>query len=254
MIHPKPTTRRQPTDGEACSRQQDPKHGTLAQALAPPPLEGYESHEDLDALLQALRDDLAPASPTEDVLVRAIAGGFWRLARLHRAEAGIIAAAQEAGEPGHTGRDETDCPFEGRGSPSSRSFSGQVAALSRALDDPPALRRLLARLGRPCAGLPDGSLRDIALQCIVDLQEQDAQRRARASLPPLETALALACYETQLHRRIRHNLATLECLQRLRRAAARRLRHRSTLPGLRWSFPPGHPQAVSSSRGRATRD
>jgi hypothetical protein len=247
MSRPNRITRKPLAAGETL------KPGALAEALLPPPVEGYESREDLDALLRALRDDLAPRSPTEDMLVRAIAGGFWRLARLHQAEAGAIAAAQDARQPGRTRGDDMGRPLDAGRSLRSRSFPGQVAAVSRALDDPPSLRRLLAQLGRPCAGLPDGSLRDIALQCIADLQERDAERRARdteaqrarAGLPRLETALALARYETQLHRRIRHNLATLERLQRLRRRTAARRRHRSTLPGLR----PG-----DASRRRAMRN
>ena len=82
--------------GKAVSRWNALKHGVLAQAVIPLPLEDYESRADFDALLAALVADLDPASPLEEMLVERMATCYWRMGRILRAEGAAIAKRQDA--------------------------------------------------------------------------------------------------------------------------------------------------------------
>ena len=81
-------------EGKASSRWNALKHGVLAKAVIPAPLEAYESREEFDALLRSLCQELGPASALEEMLVERIATSYWRLARVIRAEAAAIARRQ----------------------------------------------------------------------------------------------------------------------------------------------------------------
>ena len=73
-------------EGKAVSRYNALKHGILAKAVIPPALEPYESRADFDGLVEAFKDQFAPATPLEALLVQQVAVIYWRLARLYRAE------------------------------------------------------------------------------------------------------------------------------------------------------------------------
>jgi hypothetical protein len=85
-------------EGRATSRWNALQHGVLARAVIPPALEQYESRHEFSFLLETLHEDLDPRSALEEMLVERIATSYWRLARLLRAEAGVIAERQERRE------------------------------------------------------------------------------------------------------------------------------------------------------------
>ena len=84
--------------GKVHSSRNSWKHGILsAQVLVPDGL-GEEDAEKFGALFAALREDFQPCGAMEDILVQQIAIGYWRLARVHRCEAGEIAKNSESVE------------------------------------------------------------------------------------------------------------------------------------------------------------
>jgi hypothetical protein len=73
--------------GKRTSARNAITHGLLAREIVNTDL---ESHEDFQALLKELCDEFQPVGPTEQLLVDRIAIGWWRLARVHRAENGEV--------------------------------------------------------------------------------------------------------------------------------------------------------------------
>ncbi len=203
--------------GKARSRWNALKHGVLSESLIPEPLEHYESRASFDSLLEGLREEFAPATPAEGILVEAIATCYWRLARLVRAEAGAIAYAQTANDaPG-------SCPFD----PALDWLQGQIDSVRAALDDPAALRRMFDDNRDGCPGFTDAQLRQAGGYHLAQLEKdlvryrklrQEASRTSD-SLPALDLALAYSRYEAQLQRQLYRALTALDRRQRQRVAA-----------------------------------
>ncbi len=78
------------SDGKARSRWNALKHGILCREMLIPHGEGKESRYKLQRLISALRDDLKPVGVLEEIMVEKIAGCYWRLRRVMRAEIGEI--------------------------------------------------------------------------------------------------------------------------------------------------------------------
>jgi len=207
-------------EGRAAVRHSALTHGILAQAVIP---------EAFDRLLTALSSTFAPANTIEELLVQQVAATYWRLARLYRAEAGAIARRQ--------GACESDLALAAR----MRALSGTppTGAASRlqeehddlqlAMQDPHIIRaRMIA--GDSIARDPDlrtaddARIRRAAQEHLAALQGQLADRArhrqavedASRSLPPLDTALKYARYETALQSWLDRALSRLERLHRLR--------------------------------------
>jgi hypothetical protein len=76
--------------GKARSRWNALKHGLLCREMVIPAGEGKESRIKLQHLISELRQDLKPVGVLEEIMVEKIAGCYWRLRRVMRAEIGEI--------------------------------------------------------------------------------------------------------------------------------------------------------------------
>lgn len=76
--------------GKARSRWNALKHGLLCREMLIPAGEGKESRIKLRRLISELRSDLKPVGILEEMMVEKIAGCYWRLRRVMRAEIGEI--------------------------------------------------------------------------------------------------------------------------------------------------------------------
>lgn len=210
-------------EGQAASRWNALKHGALAQAVIPEPLADYESREDFDALFRSLRQELAPDSVLEDLLVERIATSYWRLARVIRAEAGAIAKRQDARVRDAALPDWGDVVAgfkEKRPSPTADRLSN----LANALIDKARLRALMVDDDPNWQEATEEEVSAAAQKLLAHLQQQLATEQARAktleeaerSLPSLATIAPLARYEAALERQFYRALDALERIQRLR--------------------------------------
>ncbi len=77
-------------EGKARSRWNALKHGILCREMLITHGDGKESGYQLKRLISALRDDLKPVGVLEEIMVEKIAGCYWRLRRVMRAEVGEI--------------------------------------------------------------------------------------------------------------------------------------------------------------------
>ena len=212
-------------EGKAASRYNALKHGIFARAIIPDPLRAYESPDDFEALHHALRQDLAPATPFEELLVERIATYHWRLARLVRSEAAEVAHLLDDATNRYT--DEAQ-PAPGRRI-STRTTKGELAReLQDSLDRPERLRFLLDLHDPDAAPCPDDQLVARAQEAIASLEaehqrllarrhEVDLQRRA---IPGLGNALLYARYEASLERQLNRAIETLRLTQARRQAGS----------------------------------
>lgn len=74
-------------EGKTLSSTNATKHGLLSKQVLLP----SESEEEFEELSQGLREDLKPVGALETRLVEDIAADFWRLSRIRRIEAGVLA-------------------------------------------------------------------------------------------------------------------------------------------------------------------
>ena len=209
--------------GRAITRWNALQPGVLARAIIPPALEPYESREEFSALLQTLRQELSPQSALEEILVERIATSYWRLARLLRAEAGMIAQRQQTRH-----KDMADNrQFQLLLAAVERvplSSQNPVAALTEAMPDIERLRAFLARVDERWRTAPEPELRAFSEQLLISFREEQekaqaqevAIEQAQRSIPPLKDTLAFARYEAAIERQIYRALAALERLQHLR--------------------------------------
>jgi hypothetical protein len=206
-------------EGRATSRWNALQHGVLARAVIPPALEQYESRHEFSFLLQTLHQELDPQSALEEMLVERIATSYWRLARLLRAEAGMIAERQERREQDVLRKQI----LSGVGSQSTK-LSTAITALERVMDSPKRLRALLVEEDERWRNASDEDLRAAAEKRLASLRQQQesaqaqevAIEQAQRSIPFLKDAISFARYEAALERQIYRALAALERLQRLR--------------------------------------
>lgn len=206
-------------EGRASSRWNALQHGVLAHAVIPPALEQYESRDEFSFLLQTLHEDLHPQSALEEMLVERIATSYWRLARLLRAEAGIIAERQDTREQDVLRKQI----LSGLDSQSTK-LSPAITALARVIDSPKRLRALLVQEDDCWRTASDDDLRATAKERLTSLRQQEEQAKARKaaieqaqrSIPLLKDAIPFARYEAALEHQIYRALAALERLQRQR--------------------------------------
>lgn len=205
-------------EGKARSSWNAMKHGILARAVLPPSLQRYESAADLEDLLARLREDYAPATAVEGMLVEVIATCYWRLARLVRAEAGATAQAQFTAQANEEQHEDLLGALE-------RDIKIIEAALKKG--DHETIRRVLDPKGLDPILTPGRALSVAPIEIDWKRKEQQKQQakhpqaaRDRASLPSHEEALAFARYEAQLHRQLHRALFALERLQRHRAGEA----------------------------------
>jgi len=209
-------------EGRAVSRWNALQHGVLARAVIPPALEQYESRHEFSFLLQTLHEELGPQSALEEMLVERIATSYWRLARLLRAEAGMIAHRQETRER-DVPRTRLLLKVPTYVSPIAK-VSAEIDALERVMDNPKRLRALMVEEDERWRTAPEEELRAAAKKSLASLYEQKesaqaqevAIEQAQRSIPPLHEAISFARYEAALERQIYHALAALERLQRRR--------------------------------------
>jgi len=211
-------------EGKAKSRWNALQHGLLAKAVIPPSLEPYEPRADFDSLLAALREEFAPASAIEELLIERIATCYWRLARLLRAEAGAVAARQSDYCRSLAARDEHR-----------RSHTTGLESVLASLqaDGPSAApsRSSLAAMRRWLIENDDESWEDCPLDQLFDearahLEEhrQEPPNRQHElaveadcrSLPEMDQIRFFARYEAALDRQLYRALNALERFQRLR--------------------------------------
>jgi hypothetical protein len=206
-------------EGRAISRWNALQHGVLARAVIPPALEQYESRDEFSFLLQTLHEDLDPRSALEEMLVERIATSYWRLARLLRAEAGLIAERQDTRE-----QDVLRKQILSGADSQSTKLSPAITALARVMDSPKRLRASLVAEDERWRNASDQDLRVAAEERLTNLRQQEEQTKARKvaieqaqrSIPFLKDALSFARYEAALERQIYRALAALERLQRQR--------------------------------------
>ena len=74
-------------EGKTLSSKNATKHGLLSKQVLLP----SESEEEFEELSQGLREDLKPVGALETMFVEDIAAHFWRLWRIRRIEAGVLA-------------------------------------------------------------------------------------------------------------------------------------------------------------------
>jgi len=183
--------------GKGRSRWNALQHGILAQAVIPPALELYESRQALEQLLAVLRDEFAPGSAVEEMLVERIATSYWRLGRVLRAEAAAIAQRQENRQRDAAREDALDM-FDPLAPAQTNALARQVQRLSAALSNRRSLRALMA----------DENARW--------REAEDAEVQAARSIPELAEALQFARFETALERQFYRAFDALDRLQRLR--------------------------------------
>jgi len=205
-------------EGKARSSWNAMTHGILARAVIPPSLERYEDPADLASLLARLREDYAPATAVEGMLIEVIAACYWRLARLVRAEGGAIARARSTAKADEQKAERLLSDLE---------RDAKIIEEALAKGDHETIRRTLDpyRLDPLLHG--DRALREAPLSLAAKRQQQreyqarDPQAdQDRASLPDRDETLAFARYESQLHRQLHRALLALERLQRRRQGEA----------------------------------
>jgi hypothetical protein len=213
-------------NGKARSRWNALKHGVLAKAVIPEPLEPYESRQEFGRLLATLRDEFAPQSAVEEMLLETIATCYWRLARLVRAEAAAISQRLISAQDDYTharAEAERDAAFMA-GFDRPHTLREQVARLSEAMTDTQDVRRLMSQLDSRWLDAPEDQLFDAAEARLEDLERQLAEQESQelaahrgvSSIPLIEHALNLSRYETRLHRQLSRALNELELIQRRR--------------------------------------
>lgn len=216
-------------EGKAVSRYNALKHGILAQAIIPEPLEIHESRQAFEELLHALREECAPATALEEMMVERIATAYWRLARLYRAEGGVIAGRQEQRESDMACSDAQAralATLTGSAAPLEQLLQKAISHLTRALEDPQRLRRLMMEEDAHWRDAPGDELRAAAQKRLAQLQTELRQRHehklaveeAQRAMPSINTALKYARYETALQGQLERALNRLERLQRRRQA------------------------------------
>ena len=217
--------------GKAVSRYNALKHGILAKAVIPEPLEGYESREEFEELLRTLRQECAPATALEEMMVERIAIAYWRLARLYRAEGGAIAGRQDRRET-DISRREAEAKAVAILLPSEDTEDVEtllrqaIKELTKALHDTARLRHLMGKQDVRWQSVSEDALHAAAERQLERLQGELQRRRerkvaveeAKRSVPNIDTALKYARYETALQRQLERALNTLERLQRRRQA------------------------------------
>jgi hypothetical protein len=208
--------------GIAQSRWNALKHGALSKAVIPPALERFEPRPAFDELFDVLREELAPATALEEMLVERIATSYWRLARLLRAEAASVAGRQlrwtKQPPPAVDGDPQTE----------QEKLLVRAARLTEALDLKQRLRMLMAGEDPRWQKATNAEVQAAARALIADLQRRlaeedarvEAQQRDMLSIPPINLALLFARYESTLERQIYRALEALERLQRLRAGEA----------------------------------
>ena len=211
-------------EGKAASRWNALKHGLLSRAVIPPSLEPYESRADFESLLAALREEFAPASALEQLLIERIATGYWRLARLLRAEAGAVAARKTE--------------YRRRlaeGDAQRRSYTTELAAFLDILqaEEAPsapsqasiaALRAwLIENNDETWEDCPPDQLFDAARADLEESRQEPPDRQQNlviledcGSLPEMDQIRFFARYEAALDRQLYRALNALERFQRLR--------------------------------------
>ena len=209
-------------EGKAVSRWNALTHGILAQAVSPPPLDEYESRQEFDDLLDRLIDEFAPASAIEELLVERVAIAYWRLARVLRAEGAAITKTQDM----VAANSAKDTRF-GLWDAFTRAYpmlSNQEQALSAALSDMPALRRLMVEAEPHLRDAEDVLILAAARSRLEELERRHTehqQREAvrlhmRRSIPPNDECEQFARYEITFERQVYRALNALERLQRMR--------------------------------------
>ena len=213
-------------EGKARSRWNALKHGVLARAVIPMPLEDYESRADFDALLSALCDEVQPASPLEEIFVERIAVSYWRLGRVLRAEAGAIARRQDR-------PDTSSVPYPlialaAFGLPPQPtpppSPTSRLNALEAALTNKGRLRSLMLDENPDLRDATDEQVLDAAKALRAELADEAARHRERShalrqaerAIPHLKDATQLSRYEATIERQLYRALDALERLKRLR--------------------------------------
>ena len=236
-------------EGKARSRWNAVKHGVLAKAVVPQPaqrpaeglaclgeaalagLQPYESRDEFDHLLAVLRDEFAPQSAIEEMLIEAIATCYWRIARIVRTEAAAISQRLISAED-----DVAEARTEANHQASYRAGFGhadtlrqQVVSLSKVMSDTPRLRDLMSRFDSHWRDAPPEQLLGAAEIRLDDLQRQLAEQesqelaahRGMCSIPEIDLALSLSRYETRFYRQLNRALNELERIRRRREAAKR---------------------------------
>jgi hypothetical protein len=214
-------------EGKARSRWNALKHGVLAQAVIPEPLQPYESRQQFDHLLATLRQELAPQSAIEEMLVETIAACYWRLARVVRAEAAaishrLVSARDDWGQACREA--EREASRYAKWGHTHQTLREQVIELRWVMDDAQRLRDFLSKLDPRWSDAPQEQLFDAAQSRLENLQRQLADQesqelaahRGMSSIPEIEHALNLSTYETRLTRQLTRALNELERLQRRR--------------------------------------
>ena len=207
------------------------KHGVLAKGVVPPPLQPYESRDEFDHLLAALRDEFAPQSAIEEMLVEAVATCYWRIGRIVRAEAMAISQRRISAEDDvAVARTEANRQASYRsGFDHAGTLRQQAASLSRAMSDTRRLRDLMSRFDSHWRDAPQEQLMDAAQVRLENLQRQLAEQESQeldahqgmCSIPEIDLALSLSRYETRFYRHLNRALNQLERFQRRREAAKR---------------------------------
>lgn len=214
--------------GKAVSRWNALKHGVLAQAIIPPALEPHESRAAFDQLLETLRQELAPATALEELLVERIATSYWRLGRVLRAESGEIAQRLDSAEADlekakQRSRMFPD-PFAAEVVSAEEHLEQRIQDITGAKGNARRLRNLLAAEDQRWQSASDDEVQAAAAQELAALEQQRAQNRAQEldlilaqrSIPSPVNMAVMARYESMLERQIYQALQALERLQRMR--------------------------------------
>ncbi len=211
-------------EGKAIVSQNAVKHGVLAQAVIPRGLEPYESKEDFEQLHQRLFETLAPVGALEELLVEQIAAGYWRLARLYRAEGGAIAKRRDSAEGDFLFAESLARTLPSRNPDTAELMRREEAALVSVLDEASALREVMVARDIRLVVSTDEEIRKAAEARLAEVSEWLAAEElhvhdvddAVRSLPIPDIALKYARYETALLNQLHRALSRLERLQRLR--------------------------------------
>jgi len=206
-------------EGKARSRWNALKHGALSRAVVPPPLAAHERVGDFHRLHETLRQDFAPGSALEEVLIESIATCYWRLARVYRAEAGAVAFRQSGAEAAASQRASKQ-PSPTKLSP----VEIGIQTFGAILNNPLVSRRLLSGEDPKWDSAGDEEVLAAIEGRVARLKEQfeltkaedlEAERLGR-SIPSIDYALHLARYEAHIQRQLYRALAALEHLRAAR--------------------------------------
>jgi hypothetical protein len=209
------------SEGKAIVSQNAVKHGVLAQAVIPSGLEPYESREDFERLHRRLIESFAPANALEELLVEQVTVGYWRLARLYRAEGGAIAERRDSTEKDLLLARNWARSFPSPAPDTAQRIQREEEALRSVLGETAALRDHMAALDPRWLVATDEELRQAAEARLAEIRRwlaadeshvQDVNAAMR-SLPHPDTALKYARYETALQNQLHRTLSRLERLQ-----------------------------------------